>query len=428
MSDARDTGRRGLLYGLATIDLEGILRAFALDPSSPEFKAPLGAFGHARRLADTSDASIVALNADTPYSYAWLDLRAEPVVLTMPAHEPDRYVSAQVNDLYAFITGYVSPRTHGCGGARVLIAGPDWDGEAPDGMDVLRSTTRLSLVLVRTQLFDDADLPNVTRLQDAMTLTPLSALTGAPPPAPPPPLVPVDPVDVRAAPRIEAFGVLAWMQRLMPVLPEHEAVRADLRGLGVGDAPPARIPAAAREEILAGMGDAVAEIGAYARTLRSSGDIFGSREFFAGDDLRRAAGAYLGILGNASEEYLGVGYQADAEGRPFSGERRYAITFSPGGLPPVGAFWSITLYDAGHLYPNDLGRHVLGSRQLAAMARDPDGGVTIDVRHDAPAPERTANWLPCPAGPFGLTFRTYLPGEAIRDGSWTAPPVVPHER
>ena len=93
-------------------------------------------------------------------------------------------------------------------------------------------------------------------------------------------------------------------------------------------------------------------------------------------------------------------------------------------LPPVAAFWSITVYDAtGHLYANDLHRYVLGSRQVPAMTRDLDGGLTIGVGHLPPGSDRQSNWLPCPAVPFGLTFRTYLPDSAIRDGEWTAPPV-----
>ena len=163
------------------------------------------------------------------------------------------------------------------------------------------------------------------------------------------------------------------------------------------------------------------------KRVRSSGENFGSREYFAGDHLARATGAFLGILGNAGEEYLGVGYQADAHGRPFDGARRYTITFAPGGLPPVSAFWSITVYDADkHLYANEIDRYVISSRHIAQMNPDSDGGVTIDLQHEAPAPGRVANWLPCPPGPFGLTFRTYFPAESIRSGAWTPPPVEPH--
>jgi len=194
--------------------------------------------------------------------------------------------------------------------------------------------------------------------------------------------------------------------------------------VGVGKVDTVLSDPTADADTRAGLARGARDVQARVATVRSSAELFGSREFYAGDYVSRAAGALLGILGNAAEEYLGVGYHADENGRPFDGAHNYAITFPPGGLPDVGAFWSITLYDdAGHLYDNRLRRFVLGSRQLPAMLRGADGALTIHVQHEAPSARQVANWLPCPAGPFGLTFRTYLPGPAIRDGSWTAPPV-----
>ena len=425
MTDVRDTARRGLLYGLPTVDMYRILHNFALEPGSAEFKAPLNAVFHSRQLADPSDRSIVAMNVDTPYSYAWLDLRAEPMVLDMPAFEPDRYVSAELIDLYTYIVGYVSPRTNGCGGGRFLIAGPSWEGEPPPGMKVFRVPTELCLVLVRTQLFGPDDWPNVAAIQDAISVTPLSTATGGSEPTQPPALTPIEPVDVRHEPTLDAFRVLRWMLRLMPVLPEDADLRRELAEIGVGEDESAPIAPGQEAAAIAGMRSAIEEIGEFAKTLRSSADIFGSREFFAGNDLARATGAFLGILGNSAEEYLGVGYQADADGKPFSGTHAYRITFPPGGLPPVDAFWSITVYDADQLlYANEIDRYVIGSRDLQLMTREPDGSLTIDVQHARPAADRVANWLPCPAGSFGLTFRTYLPQAPIRTGAWTAPPVT----
>ena len=427
MDEIRDLGRRAFLWGLPSIDLYRILRNFALDPQSPEFKAPLNRLFHSRRLADPSDRSIVAMNVDTLYSYAWLDLRTEPIVLTIPPFDADRYVSAQIIDLYTYIVGYISPRTNGHVGGQFLLAGPDWTGDTPVGMPVFRCPTQLCLVLVRSQLFDDADLSRVAAIQDAMAVQPLSALRGALPPPAPAPLAPIAPVDVRAVPSAAAFGVLAWMLRLMPVLPQDAALRGALAArLGVHGDGTGHLLGTAEAAVRDGIADALADITAYARTVRSSGELFGSREFFAGNDLARATGAFLGILGNSAEEYLGVGYQADADGQPFDGSRRYRITFPPGGLPPVGAFWSITVYNAHRvLYANEINRYVIRRRDVAGMRRDPDGGLTIDVQHDPVAPKRLENWLPCPAEAFNLAFRTYLPGEAIRTGSWTAPPVVP---
>ncbi|MGZ5404915.1 MAG: DUF1254 domain-containing protein, partial [Nocardioides sp.] len=142
--------RLAVPYGLATVDLHRILVNFALDPESPEFKAPLNAIHHARGLADPRDRTVVAMNVDTPYSYAWLDLRTGPVLLTMPAHDPGRYQSAQIIDLYTYIVGYVSPRTAGAEGGTFLIRGPS--NTTPDVAvaGVFDCPTDLCLVLIRT--------------------------------------------------------------------------------------------------------------------------------------------------------------------------------------------------------------------------------------------------------------------------------------
>ena len=418
------------MYGLPTVDLYRILHSFVLNRGSPEYKAPLNGVFHSRQLADPSDRSIVAMNVDTPYSYAWLDLRAEPVLPTMPAFDPGRYVSAQIVDLYTYtyIVGYVSPRTTGCHGGEFLIAGPSWTGEPPAGMPSFSCPTELCLMLIRTQLFDEQDMPSVAAIQDAVAVRPLSAIERQAVPAPVPRLDPIAPVDVRAPADLAFFGVLNWMLALMPALPEDVELRRRMASVGIGTGSSLELLATAAQDALEGMRAGLDEILERARRVRSSAEIFGSCEFFAGNHLAHATGAFLGILGNAGEEYLGVGYQADARGRPFDGARRYTITFAPGELPPVGAFWSITVYDADkHLYANEIGRYVISSRHVSSMREDADGGLTINLQHTVPAADRSANWLPCPPGPLGLTFRTYLPEEAIRDGSWTAPPVEPHD-
>lgn len=434
LPDLTELGRQAQVFGLPTIDLYRILDSFALDPASPEFKAPVGEFAHSRRLADPSDRSIVAMNVDTPYSYAWLDLRDGPVVLTLPAFEPDRYVAAELFDLYTYIVGYVSPRTNGTDGGSFLITGP---GQAVEHTDppVFACPTQLCLVLVRTQLLGDADLPSVVALQDQMSVQPLGHSRGGPDRAPSHTsgLDPIAPVDVRARPAAQALRVLAWMLRFMPALPEHAEVRSQLATIGIGGGDPTELDEVLADpgrvaQLEAGLAAGLDDVLARARTVRSSAEIFGSRELLGHDDLSRAAGAYLGILGNAAEEYLGVGYHADANGTPFDGSTAYTITFPAGELPPVDAFWSITLYDADRfLHPNHRHRHLLGSRDLPQMHRDEDGSLTLIVQHTAPPEPLLANWLPCPTGPFHLAFRTYLPGQAIRTGAWQAPPVIPGE-
>jgi hypothetical protein len=120
-----------------------------------------------------------------------------------------------------------------------------------------------------------------------------------------------------------------------------------------------------------------------------------------------------------------VGYHGDSQGEPFDGKHRYTITFPKGRFPEVSAFWSITAYTGERfLYPNSLERYSLNSGMVPGFAANPDGSITLYIQHSTPGLERESNWLPVPAGPFLLTFRTYLPGPSIRNGSWLAPPVI----
>jgi hypothetical protein len=401
------------------VDTYNVLYSHCFDIGGPEYKGPLNAVHHTRNVASPVDRAVIAPNVDTPYSHAWLDLRAEPLVLTLPAFEAERYVSLQLFDLYTYITGYVTPRTNGNAGGDFLIVGPDWQGEVPPGIKgVFRSTTWLAFGLYRTQLFGEDDLERVHAIQDGFRVTPLSAYLGQPAPPAAAPIKPVAPVNLREAPTSPAFlGVLDWMLRFMPQLPEDAAVRAQIAGLGLGHA-------GEQPAIMQGMQQALGTMGERAKQVRSSAELFGSREFLGSDYLVRATGAMLGIFGNSAEEFLGVGYQTDSIGQAFDGKHRYRIRFAPGTEPPVGAFWSITVYNAERLlYPTAIGRYVIRSRDVPGLKRDPDGGFTLLVQHDDPGEGMRSNWLPVPAGAFGLTFRTYLPGAAVRDGSWRAPPV-----
>jgi hypothetical protein len=130
----------------------------------------------------------------------------------------------------------------------------------------------------------------------------------------------------------------------------------------------------------------------------------------------------IGIYGNAAEEYLGVGYQADAEGNPFDGQNNYQINFSADGLPPVAAFWSITVYTKEQfVYANSLNRYSINSLMVPHLLKDADGSFTLYVQHQSPGAAREQNWLPIPNEPFMLTLRTYCPSAAIQQGQWVLP-------
>ena len=288
MTTIAERARAAVPYGLPTVDLHRILVNFALDPGSPEFKAPLNAINHTRGLADPSDVSVVAMNVDTPYSWAWLDLRPGPVVLAMPPHPADRYMSAQIVDLYTNILGYVSPRTFGNDGGAYAVRGPAGGVPGNGVTAVFECPTDLALVLIRTQLFDDEDLAAVAALQDQVSVTALGA------PRPMPPGVPT--VDVRAPLDRGFLRSLDWMLQFMPVLPEDTGIREILGGLGVGVGTVDAVlsESRARRTGTRGPGPRRPRRGGPLRHGGLVGGAVRQPRVYAGDYLSRAAGALRG--------------------------------------------------------------------------------------------------------------------------------------
>ena len=424
-----EIAREAFIWGYPVVENYAVLHDFALAPASPAFRAPLNAISHARNVATPDDRTIVAPNVDTPYSYAWLDLRAEPVVLTLPPFEANRYVSLQLIDGYTYIIGYVSPRTNGSAGGRFLVAGPGWSGPIPPGItSVFHSPTAIALAHYRTQLLAPGDLTRVHLLQDQFGVETLSAFLGEPSQHPMPVVGPPAPADLRKTPTsMQFFRVLNWMLGFMPPLPGEESLRARFASISIGPGLAFNPDPETEAAIVEGMREGLGMMEARAGQVRSSAELFGSREFLGTDYLTLAVAAMIGIYGNAAEEFLGVGYPADADGHAFDGKYRYTITFDKNGLPDVGAFWSITAYAADRfLYANPIGRYSINSTMVSGLVKNAGGGFTLYVQHERPPPDKEANWLPVPAGPFILTFRTYLPGKDIRSGAWKAPPVMRH--
>ncbi|HEX5065998.1 MAG TPA: DUF1254 domain-containing protein, partial [Myxococcota bacterium] len=215
------------VYGFPLVDNYRVLYTYAVDTKSPEYKGPFNTITNIARVYTPEDTAIQTPNSDTPYSFAALDLRAEPIVLTLPAIEKNRYYSVQLVDLYTYNFGYLGTRTTGNDGGSFMIAGPGWQGETPKGVaKVIRADTELALALFRTQLFGPDDLDNVKKVQAGYKVQPLSAFLGKPAPPPAPKLdfiPPLAPKEERNSPRF--FEILAFVLNLSPALPDEVALR-----------------------------------------------------------------------------------------------------------------------------------------------------------------------------------------------------------
>ena len=432
--DVRAIAKDAYIYGFPLVDNYRILHSYFVDAGGPEYKAPWNTLFNNARVYTPEDTAIQTPNSDTPYSYVGADLRTEPLVFTVPEIDVNRYYSLQFIDLNTFDFAYVGSRTTGNGAGRYLLAGPGWSGETPAGIDaVIPCETDLAFVLYRTQLFTPDDLEQVKAVQAGYQVQPLSAFLGKPAPESAPAIdfyPPLDAGDERTA--LAFFEELNFLLPFCPVVPSEVDMRERFATLRIGAGQRFNAETLApemRQAVQDGMADAWTALDGVRKGIDtgevSTGDFFGTREYLNGNYLYRMAGAALGIYGNFKEEALYPAYGVDAAGQPLDGANRYTLRFAPGQLPPVNAFWSVTMYTLPEslLNANPINRYLINSPMLPGLVTDADGGITLFVQHASPGVDKEANWLPAPAGPFQMVMRLYWPREAALDGAWKAPPL-----
>ena len=357
--DARAIAKDAYIYASALLENYQTLWREVGDPAAPEYVGGFNRYRHYAQSFTPANHDIVTPNNDTPYSWAWFDLRAEPIVLQVPA--VDRYYVVQLIDLFTHNFAYVGARATGQQAGAYLIAGPSWDCDTPPGIaQVLRCETELALTLTRVALDGPADLPNVAAIQQQLTLTPLSAFLShpAPPPAPPIALPSFD----RARAELHDFiGYLNFLLQFYPhPVPSEVALLERFATIGIGpglawDA--ATVDPTTLAAIDAGVADAQQEISATLERTFSSNGLFGTRAELGNDYLKRTMGALKGLYGNSIEEAWYGGYVGD-------GSTRYTITFAAGQLPPARFFWSLTMYRLPErwLVDNPIDRYSIGDR------------------------------------------------------------------
>jgi hypothetical protein len=434
-ADARAIAKEAYIYGYPMVDSYRILHAYFVNRESPEFKAPWNQLTNTPRVYTPDDTAVQTPNSDTPYSMAGLDLRADPIVLTVPAIEKERYFSIQLIDAYTHNFDYIGSRATGNGGGSFLIAGPGWRGETPPGITkVIRSETELLLAAYRTQLYNPGDIENVKKVQAGYKVQPLSAFLGQPAPKAEPPIDFVDPLTpAQQKTSLELFNVLNFLLQFCPTDPSETDLMARFARIGVGPGKTfgsRSLSPETKQAIEAGIADAWAD----AETLKkrvdakevTSGDMFGTRQHLKNNYLYRMVAAVVGIYGNSQMEAMYPVYSVDAAGKKTDGANRYTLRFAAGQLPPVHAFWSLTMYElpSSLLYANPLERYLVNSPMLPQFKRDPDGGLTLLVQHDSPGEDKEANWLPAPSESYFMVMRLYWPKDEALSGKWTAPSLT----
>ena len=431
--EARAIAKEAYIYGFPMVDGYRIQYAYFVDRANPEFKAPWNQIRNMSRVFTPDDKVVQIPNSDTPYSTLGLDLRAEPMVITVPPIEKSRYYSIQLIDLYTFNFAYIGSRTTGNEGGSFLVAGPSWNGGLPPGIKkVIRCETEFALAGFRTQLFNPDDLDNVKKVQAGYKALPLSQFLGTPAPSAATKIDFIKPLtseQERTSP--EFFNILNFVLDFCPINPSEKEFIARFAKLDIGagkNFEVAKLSPEVKKAIADGMADAWETLAEAKKQVDEGrvtpGDFLGTREHLKNNYLYRMLAAVLIIYGNSKEEAMYPVYTVDETGQKLdAAQNRYTLRFAPGQLPPVNAFWSLTMYELPSrlLVPNPLNRYLINSPMLPDLKRDADGGLTLYIQHDSPGQDKESNWLPAPSGPFLMFMRLFWPNPEALGGKWKQP-------
>jgi hypothetical protein len=382
----------------------------------------LNRFYGKQHLSKPSDKA-VGPNIDTLYGFAWLDLASEPQLIRVPDTN-DRYYCIQLIDAYANTFQYIGRRATGTTEGTYAIVGPVWKGTLPAGVQRIDAPTNLVLAFTRTLVAGDADLPAAQSIQRQYTLAPLSAYPRI---HTPDEIADADlslfPIPHFGARGVEYFDDLAAGLAAAP--PPADDLAAVRRFAKVGIEPGGHPSRSQDQPTLSSLRESVPVADARMKKADFSTRLNGWRvnykvTNFIKDPLLRAAVNQYGPATHIAQEALY--FSAKPEGQPLSGANKYVLKFSAGGLPPVDAFWSLTLYGAGFLLvENPINRYSIGDR-TAGLVYGADGSLEIQIQNQSP--ERgNSNWLPAPAGPYTLVLRTYQPRPSLFNGSYQLPPL-----
>ena len=425
-------------YPLVLMDLTKKVSTNIKSPHPNRPIAPVNQLGHFRKFPDHTLTAIVKPNVDTYYSIAWFDLEKEPQVLFMPATE--RYYLLPFYDAYSNVFSSPGTRTTGTDAQFLLIAGPNWKGETPEGMSLIQSPTQMTWLLGRIQVNSPEDgATTVKKIQDAMRLVPLSEFSNEDY-TPPTGMVKVENQSIIPVKTIREFNVNTYLSRLSELMVKNPPAPADS----------VIIKKMARIGLIPGQPFGVSTDNFILKTKLSKLPDFIHKKFedrraepdrallnngwmlvsegigtYGTDFLRRAYIDFIGLGACIPEDAVYPNCSFDKNGNPLDANNKYTIHFEADQIPPVNAFWSLTAYNEDEfLVKNELNRFALGDRD--DLKFNEDGSLDLYIQTNKPSGDQTQNWLPIPSnGPFYLTLRLYWPKQEVLDGKWKIPFVVP---
>lgn len=433
-----DIATLAYIWGFPLVTMERQFN-FVISPNVPAGigRGPANEAHCARDLINASFTDVVTPNSDTLYCQTQFDLTKEPVIIVAPPIR-DRYYTFELLDAYTNVFAYVGTRATGGEGGTYLLAGPQWNGQVPEGMIKIWSPTNLAWLINRILVKGPSDVSNVRALQDKIVIKPLSLFQTnqtAPTSTSQPALagtnvssqVPIGPQPY-LIPRtgIKIFDEIGAAMNGNPPNPPDPTLVTKLAGIGIG---PGKTPSMnANDTIKAALQTGITEGQklvnqrvANAGTL-VNGWLVNLAGIYGSDYLFRAAVAQFGLGANVPQEASYPAAFTDSQGKNLTGANNYVIHFKDG-QPPVDGFWSVSMYNDKNLFINNpINRYAIG-KYTEGLKNNTDGSLDIYVQNTSPGKDKESNWLPSPPGSFNMVLREYLPQPQILNGTWQLPAI-----
>jgi len=395
-------------------------------------RGPMMTFVHLREFPAADFKEVVRPNFDTLYSLAWVDVSKEPVILNVPKVE-DRFFMLPMLDMYTDVFAVAGTYADGKNAVKYALCAPSWKGTLPKGVKRLNVPTTLFWILGRTQTNGPKDYAYIHKIQDQFTVTPLSYYVAGKKYTPKfkkdpsvddvtPPLEQVEDMDAKT--------FFTYAMKLMKKYPPHATdmvmvTRMKRIGLDPEHFNYDALPANVKKALLPTPKEGHKKMRAYLPRLGENAHgwqmITKSIGVYGNDYLQRATINLIGLGANPYEQAIYPLNITDKNGKIPVGGKKYIMHFPKEQLPPVEAFWSITMYDEdGFQVPNKLNRFAIGDRD--ELKYNKDGSLTIYMQPNSPGKEKESNWLPSPkSGKLGITMRLYAPKQSVLDGDWQPP-------
>lgn len=423
------------IYGYPLVTMEMTRRVLTNVAAPTGAKgAPMGQFTNVREYPDAKFRAVTAPNADTLYSLAFVDVGAEPYLLTIP-EEDGRYFLMPMLSAWTNVFAVPGTRTTGTGPQTYFIVGPGWSGTVPPGARMIQAPTSFIWIIGRTYCTGTPeDYKTVHAVQDGYKLLPASAF-GKPYTQPSGRIDAGIDTKTPVRDQVNRMDAAAYFNLLATLMKDNPPSLGDgvavARMASMGIVPgqtfdPGKLAPEVRRAVEKAPEQALARIAGHLKnagrkvngwTFTDNGGDYGK------DYLQRALITAFGLGCNLPQDAIYPVCMVDGAGRGLTGDSNYVMQFPAGELPPVNGFWSLTMYDEGFYFvANSINRYNVSPRNNLQV--NPDGSVDLFIQNKSPGTMREANWLPAPKGPFKLLLRNYWPKDALLSGSWAPPPVT----